>query len=378
MFAWLFGTMLLTAWLLWFMLGTVTVYETSRRARLEVMQLPHHVAAPVSGQVVSAPVVIGQEVQANQVLVELDASAERLRLAEEQTRIAGLPPRIASMQVELVSLQQARDEDLRATQAALDAAASRIKEADAMAKFAASNERRLRKQSAAGGVAEIDALRALAEADKLSAAKDAMTADLKRLEQDRQTRAHEAQARIENLRRSLVSLMGEMATARATIARIQQTIDRHVIRAPVAGRIGDVTTLFNGAYVAEGQRLISVVPPGALMITGDFDPGSAMGRVRPGQRATMRLDGFPWAQYGSIDATVSRVATEIRDGAVRIEFIPTPTGNPVAIMQHGVPGVIEVAVERTAPAFLVLRAAGLLLSGSTRQAAAEGPPGGVQ
>ena len=63
----------------------------------------------------------------------------------------------------------------------------------------------------------------------------------------------------------------------------------------------------------------------------------------------MRLDGFPWAQYGSISATVSRVATEIRDGAVRVEFTPARVGNPADIMQHGVPGVIEVAVEQAAP-----------------------------
>jgi membrane fusion protein (multidrug efflux system) len=370
LFAWLLGTVLLCAWSLWFASGDVTVYETSRKARLEVMQLPHHVAAPLSGRIASASVVIGQEVLANQVLIELDASAETLRLAEEATRLAGLPPAIASMRTELISLEQAREEDLRAMQAAVDAAGARIKEADATVKFARSNEIRLKRQSAAGGVAEIDALRALSEADKLSAAKDAMTADLKRLEQDRQMRAHEAQARIENLRRSVVSLEGEMATGRATIERIQQTIDRHVIRAPVTGRIGDVAALYAGAYVAEGQRLVSVVPPGELMIVGDFIPNSAMGRVRPGQRATMRLDGFPWAQYGSIDATVSRVATEIRDGAVRVEFTPAAAGNPTVIMQHGVPGVIEVAVERAAPASLVLRAAGLLLSGTIRQATA--------
>jgi multidrug resistance efflux pump len=368
--AWLLGTVLLGAWSLWFAFGNVTVYETSRKARLEVMQLPHHVASPVSGRVASAAAVIGQEVAANQMLIELDAGAETLRLAEEQTRLAGLPPRITSMQTELVSLEQAKDEDFRAMQAAIDAAGARVREADATVKFARSNEIRLKRQSAAGGVAEIDALRALSEADKLSASKDAMAADLKRMEQDRQMRAHEAQARIENLRRSVVSLLGEMATARATIARIQQTIDRHVIRAPVAGRIGDVAALYAGAYVAEGQRLVSVVPPGELMIVGDFFPGSAMGRVRPGQRATMRLDGFPWAQYGSIGATVSRVATEIRDGTVRVELTPAAVGNPVGIMQHGVPGVIEVAVERAAPAALVLRAAGLLLSGSIRQAAA--------
>jgi membrane fusion protein (multidrug efflux system) len=102
-----------------------------------------------------------------------------------------------------------------------------------------------------------------------------------------------------------------------------------------------------------------------------------MGRVHPGQHATMRLDGFPWAQYGSISATVSRVGTEIRDGAVQVQFAPTSTGNPTAIMQHGVPGVIEVAIERAAPALLVLRAAGLLVSQRVRQSAA-GPTGIVQ
>jgi membrane fusion protein, adhesin transport system len=336
-----------------------------------VMQLPHHVAAPLSGRIKSAAVVIGQEVAINQVLIRLDAGAETLRLEEEETRLAGLPPRIASMRAELVALQQAKDEDLGATQAALDAASARVKEADATVKFARSNENRLKRQSAAGGVAEIDALRAMSEADKLSASRDAMTADLKRLEQDSQMRAHEAEARIENLRRSVVSLEGEMATARATIARIQQEIDRHVIRAPVTGHIGDAEELHPGEYVAEGQRLVSVVPLGELMIVGDFTPSSAMGRVRPGQHATMRLDGFPWAQYGSIDAMVSRVATEIRDGVVRVEFTPTPAASQAGIMQHGIPGVIEVAVERAAPATLVLRAAGLLLSGTVREAAAD-------
>ena len=95
-----------------------------------------------------------------------------------------------------------------------------------------------------------------------------------------------------------------------------------------------------------------------------------MGRVHPGQHAIMHLDGFPWAQYGSINATVSRVGTEIRDGAVQVEFIPASTGNPTAIMQHGIPGTIEVAVERAAPASLVLRASGLVLSRTVRKTAA--------
>lgn len=367
--AWLFGAVLLCAWALWFGFGGVTVYEISRKARLEVMQLPHHVAAPLSGRIASASVAIGQEVRADQVLVELDASADRLRLAEEETRLAGLPPRIDSMRTELVALEQARDEDLRATQAALDAARARIREADAAAKFARSDGNRRKRLSADGVVPEVDALRALSEADRLGASKDAIAADLRRLEQDGRMRAYEAQARIENLKRSVISLEGEMATARAAVARIRQAIELRVVRTPVAGRIGDAAQLHAGAYVAEGARLFSIVPPGELRIVGDFAPGSAIGRVRPGQRATMRLDGFPWAQYGSIDATVGRVATEIRDGTVRVEFTPALAGNPAGVMQHGAPGAIEVAVEWAAPASLALRAAGLLLSEATRRTA---------
>jgi membrane fusion protein, adhesin transport system len=372
--AWLLGTVLLGIWALWFVLGSVTVYETSKKARLEVVQLPHHLAAPAAGRIKSVSVVIGQDVLANQILIELDANDDTLRLAEQQTRLTALPPQIASLRTELSTLEKARDEDLRATQAALDAGGARIREAESSVRFARNNESRLRRQSQAGGVAEIDALRASAEADRLSASRDAMAADLKRLGQDRQVRAHEADARIEALRRTIVSLEGEIATAEATITRIQQTIERRVVRAPVAGRIGDLAALYTGAYVTEGQRLVSVVPAGALMIVGDFAPASAVGRVHPGQQATMRLDGFPWAQYGSVHATVSRVATEIRDSTIRVEFTPAATGNPTAIMQHGIPGVIEVAVEQATPAYLVLRAAGLLLSRGTRQ----GPVGSIE
>lgn len=362
MVGWALGATLFGLWIAWFVLGSLTVFETSRRARLEVLQLPHHVGSPIAGRVASASAVIGQAVQAGQVLLELDSAADRLRLAEEQTRLAGLPPRIASLRVELAALQQAAETDLRAATSAAEAARARIKEADAGVRFARSNEGRLKRQSAAGGVAEIDALRASSEADRLNAGKDAMVADLRRQEQDRQMRAQENQARMEALRRAAITLEGELNTGQATLSRIRETIDRQTVRAPIAGTVGDVAPLYPGAYVTEGQRLVSVVPPGDLLVVAEFTPGSAMGRIQPGQRGTLRLDGFPWAQFGSIDAVVLRVGSEVRDNAVRVELAPTVPGNRAALMQHGAPGVIEIAIERTSPAKLVLRAAGLLLS----------------
>jgi membrane fusion protein (multidrug efflux system) len=126
-----------------------------------------------------------------------------------------------------------------------------------------------------------------------------------------------------------------------------------------------------GAYVAEGQRLATIVPDGDLIIAADFSPSLTLGRVRPGQPGRLRLDAFPWAQYGTIPATVSRVATEIRDNFVRVEFAVAPDAAQSRLVQHGLLGSVEVSVEEVSPASLVLRAAGLLLSGVGSDAVAE-------
>src|SRR5262249_3921841 len=106
------------------------------------------------------------------------------------------------------------------------------------------------------------------------------------------------------------------------------------------------------------------VPGGEVRLVADFAPADALGRVRPGQRARFRLDGFPWTQYGAIPARVERVANELRNGFVRVE-LAIERGNDARVpVEHGLPGTVEVEIERVAPAVLVLRAAGALIVGT--------------
>ena len=360
--AWLLAGVLLAGWLAWFALGKVTVYEISRQARLEVQQAPHALASPLAGRVVSTTLVIGQTVRAGDVLVELDASSDKLRLKEEQSRLAAIPPKIQSLETEIALMAQAKNEDVRSAVASMDSARYRSNEAAAAVDFAKDNERRLREESEVGGVAKVEALRAQSETQKLSASRDALSSDVRKLQSDAQTRAHQQQAQIENLRRTIVSLEGEAVTAQATIERLKVEIGKHSLRAPVAGRVGEVVPMRTGGYVAEGQKLATIVPGGELMILADFNPATALGRVQPGQEARMRLDGFPWSQYGTLTAKVSRVASEIREGLVRVELTVAPTAQARGLMQHGLPGAVEVSVEQISPAILVLRAAGQWLS----------------
>jgi multidrug resistance efflux pump len=96
-------------------------------------------------------------------------------------------------------------------------------------------------------------------------------------------------------------------------------------------------------------------------IVASFEPAVALGRIYPGQTAVMRLDGFPWSQYGTIPATVQRVATEVIDGSVQVELSIIPNARSTVPLQQGLPGAVEIELERISPALLLLRAAGTLI-----------------
>jgi len=72
-----------------------------------------------------------------------------------------------------------------------------------------------------------------------------------------------------------------------------------------------------------------------------------------------------------VPATVNRVGKEPQNGTVRVELtLDEPDAFPVAL-SHGLPGMLEVEVERISPAALVLRAAGNVVSASVRTSSEE-------
>jgi multidrug resistance efflux pump len=353
---------LLGAWGAWFLGARVALYAVSDTARLEVSQAAHPVGAPVAGRVVATHLVLGQEVQGGDVLVELEATAQRLQLEEEQARWRALTPQLQALQTTIAAEDQALREARHAGRVALDEARARHHEAEVAVRAADEEAELFTRLQARGLPAQIDLLRAKAEAQKRRAAADTLRLTVSRLDSDHRTQESDRQAHLKGLRRDVTRLTGEMATAAATVERLAHEIERRRIHAPMAGRLGEVAGLRIGSVVREGDRLAAIVPRGDLQVVADFPPPSALGRIQPGQPARLRLEGFPWTQYGSLAATVRRVASEVRDGRVRVELGVEPDSAALIPRQHGLPGVVEVQVERVAPATLVLRAAGTLLA----------------
>jgi membrane fusion protein (multidrug efflux system) len=353
----------LAAWLLWFGFGSVTVYEVSRQARLEVGSAPREISSLQAGRVVLSNVVIGQKVQAGDVLIELDSKPQQLRLAEAEARMPLYPAKIASLRREIAYLDRMMADQQGASQVAARAANARLQGASAASKFASDAAARIRSDSLSGGSATVDAVRAAADARKAASEREISAADLDRLGIDAKVRSDEMRVQVEKLSRDLLATQAEAASTRDLIAQLRLEVANHQIRAPVTGVVGETRALSAGAYVAPGQKLATIIPQGDLLIVADFDPTTALGRIRPGQTARFRLEGFPWVQFGTIEATAVRVAGEVRDQSLRAEFRIRRNATRGLVLRHGLPGRLEVRVENVSPARLLLRSAGRVTEG---------------
>jgi membrane fusion protein (multidrug efflux system) len=349
-------------WLVWCSLAKISLYEVAATARIEADYAAAQVQSPLPGRVIAAHLAVARDVQAGEILVELDAGSEQRQIGEQRVRLAALGPQLAALRDQAEAEERAGTEEEIAGRSAGEEAQATLRQAEAPAQLAAGEAKRLEQLRAARLISERDFERGQAEARGTRAAAEVRLLAIRRLEDEQRMRRSDRVVRIKNVTAEISRVEAEIPAIQANIARLEYEVERRRIRAPISGKLGEAAVLRIGAVVQEGEKLGAIVPGGKLAIIAQFPPSAALGRVRPGQPARLRLQGFPWMQYGSVRAAVTRVAGEVRDNSVRVELavagVP-PAGIP---LQHGLPGSLEVEVERVTPAELVLRSAGRMLA----------------
>lgn len=348
------------AWLVWLFAAEVSVYETSAVAHLEAGRSGHAVQAPVLGQVAASYLALGQVVSAGQTLVELDARSEHLALDVERARHAAREHEMATLQSEISAQELTLQGERRTATAALDEARSQADAAGPASRFADDEMARLQGLREMGMITEVDFLRRRSEAERSRFTERSAALAVSRVGAEMRTRQGDRLARIERLRHEITVLEGQRATSAAEMKRLEFELQRRRIVSPVAGTVGNLAVLRPGGFVDEGDVLATVVPQGELHAVAEFPAARALGRIRPGQRARLRLQGFPWGQYGSLAATVTHVASEGRNGVVRVELAVERDSPLAARLEHGLGASADVEVEQVKPAVLLMRAAGRL------------------
>jgi membrane fusion protein (multidrug efflux system) len=342
----------------------VALFETTSAARLEIDASTTIVQSPVMGKVVQADIALGKSVRAGDVLARLDAVPEELQVRQEETRMTALKPEIDALNAQIAADEAAGVEERRASQAAIDEAKLRIREAEGQARQAQIERRRYEQLTKEGLAPTSDRDRTAADSERLENNVATLRSAIDRLEREQTTRDSQRAVRIAEVRTQITRLESGRAGIAASIRRVNYDAQRRVIQAPVDGVIGEAAVLRPGSVLQEGTRIVSIVPAGRLRIVAFFPPEAAYGRVREGANARFRLKGYPWTEFGVVEARVTEAGGEDRDGRTRVELQVLPSPTLKTSLRHGMPGDLEVEVERATPLSLVMRTAGQWLKGS--------------
>ena len=356
------GLVLLALWLAWFFFARVALYEISDQARIEVGSEHHAIMSPVSGRVRRYDMELDREVREGDVLLELDDDEVRFRLEETKAELQGLRDRLAQVSLEIDSQRKAVEDARSASAFARGESGARHQEALEEARFAEQEAERLERLQQDGLVpkAQVDAART--EHLKSLQTVEAEARSLDRLESEWRLEINEKQAEVAALERQAAALTASVARLEASRDKLAYEHSLYTVRAPASGRIGDRVRLSEGEVVDKSQHIGTVIPAGDVRVVGEFAP-SGLGRIRPHPPAKLRLTGFSWVQYGAVPATVTRVGKEPQNGTVRVELSLDDPDAFAVDLDHGLPGTLQIEVERISPAALVLRAAGQVLTG---------------
>ncbi|MCP1471696.1 membrane fusion protein (multidrug efflux system) [Sphingobium sp. OAS761] len=223
----------------------------------------------VSGYIEQVLVTENQDVKAGQPLLRIDVRDYDAQAAQGQAQI---------------DLAAANADNARAMISEQDAA---IDQAQAMLVSA-----RSKAGFAAGQVARYTPLVATGAepAEKLAMLRD-QAAQARQDVAAQQAALESARRHIAGLRAQLAQAQAQGRNARAQAQAAQVNVGSAIVRASVAGRVGDLTARA-GQFVQPGQRLMSVVPVKQIYLEANFKE-TQLGLMRPGQPAHIAVDALP-------------------------------------------------------------------------------------
>lgn len=276
------------------------------------------VSPKVGGYVEQVFVADNQDVKAGQPLVRIDARDYRAETERFQAQID-----IAAADAENVRA------GIREQEAAVAEARAALASAEATARFARGEVERYIPLAASGAetrekLATLRTQAAQAQADL--AAKQAAVIS--------------AERRIVSLKAQVRQAQAQGEAARAQFSAANADLGSTVIRASVAGRIGD-KSVRAGQFVQPGTRMMSVVPVHAIYVIANFKE-TQIGLMRIGQPVSIEIDALD-----GIDLTGHVESLSPGTGA---EFSLLPpqnaTGNFTKIVQR-VP--VRIAIDEVSP-----------------------------
>ena len=345
---------------------------TAGRESTDDAQVDAHVtqiAARIGGTVLRVPVADNQQVNAGDVLVEIDPRDYQVALEKARAELADAEANAVAAQsnVPITStatssnvatahsgVEQAQggvfgaERELDAARARLTTVQARMREAEANAVKAARDAERLKGLLAKDEVSQQQFDSAVGAAEAQKAAADSARSQIAEAEAGIrvaeskvvQARAGEQQAHAELqtaqtgpqqvtvTKARAAAAVAHAQQARAALAQAELNLEYATVKAPVKGIVSRKSVEV-GQIVQPGQPMMAIIPLDTIWVTANFKE-TQLDNLRPGQKAVITVDAYGGRKFtGHVESIAAATGA-------RFSLLPpeNATGNYVKVVQR--------------------------------------------
>ena len=225
------------------------------------------VKSPVSGQLSQVMVGNGDQVAKGDLLLRYDVVAAKDQEVTLTRQLKLEKDRIEDQLRSNDQRQETLQRNIRFTEQILD---------------------RLKPLEKAGAISELQILQ---EANRLETQRD----ELIQIQTQREELRNDSLSRSEELQGQLNQLRNQLRN--------------EVVKAPISGTVFDLAPDNDRYVTTTAEPLMKIVPSGQL--GGEVSVSNQdIGFIRPGQKVQVRVNSFPYTEYGEIDGQINRIGAD--------------------------------------------------------------------
>ena len=312
----------------------------SARGKLEPQGRVVDIGSSVDGKVMSVSVREGEQVEANQQIMELDSEAVETELQQQSQKLQSQQNQINQLELiknqQVLALRTQRQQN-QAQQSEKSAAIEQARQTIATSK----SERKMATIRASAAKEKVPRYQEAYERGALS--KDLLSEARQKAkeyaESIEQTNSEIAKARsllqeqqrgLDSLKqannlailksqeeyketeRQITVIKGEMAQTQSIIGGLEYQLQQRIIYAPIAGTVFQLPVKKPGAVVQMGQMVTQIAPKGSPLVLRGKMSSSESGLLEVGLPVKLKFDAFPFQDYGVLPGRLTWISPDSR------------------------------------------------------------------
>ncbi len=340
----------------WAAIGKIDLYRTSVSGTLVNQQGALTLQSEVVSTIKHSALTLGMKVTKGQLLLQLDDTASQLTLSKLNDELTANQ----QQQTLLKEQRQLTQQKYELLEGSLQSQIAKIKaqltQTQKMLDTQKSIQQGYQTLIKTSAVAQMDVLRQDLEVVRTESVAKTQALEVQAKELQLPRNAREQDLEISQINSRLSALEDQHEQLNRAISRAILEVKKYAITALTDGEVVQLASLTAGNLINIGDQIATIGNSTGWLIHSQFDAADAVGHIKDGQQARILVDGFPWRQYGSLNANVSHVAKIGMKSHVDVMLELQPNQHSQIPLTYGQPVTVEVQTEALSPIMLLLNA----------------------